>query len=45
MVGEVANHFRGDAGERQVKGAKRGISHNIGGPGAIASVIVLNNEN
>jgi acetyl-CoA C-acetyltransferase len=45
MVVEVANHLRGDAGERQVKGAKRGISHNIGGPGAIASVIVLNNEN
>ena len=45
MVVEIANHLRGEAGERQVKGAKRGISHNIGGPGAIASVIVLNNEN
>lgn len=45
MVVEIANHLRGNAGERQVKGAKRGLSHNIGGPGAIASVIVLNNEN
>jgi acetyl-CoA C-acetyltransferase len=45
MVVEVANHLRGTAGERQVKGAKKGLTHNIGGPGAIASVIVLNNEN
>ncbi len=45
MVVEIATHLRGKAGERQVKGAKRGLSHNIGGPGAIASVIVLNNEN
>jgi len=45
MVVEVATHLRGQAGERQVKGAKRGLTHNIGGPGAIASVIILNNEN
>jgi acetyl-CoA C-acetyltransferase len=45
MVVEVANHLRGTAGDRQVKGAKKGMTHNIGGPGAIASVIVLNNEN
>ncbi len=45
MVVEVASHLRGDAGERQVVGAKKGITHNIGGPGAIASVIVLNIEN
>ncbi len=44
MVVEVANHLRGTAGDRQVLGAKKGISHNIGGPGAIASVIVLNKE-
>ncbi len=41
MVVEVANHLRGSAGERQVKNAKRGLTHNIGGPGAIASVIIL----
>ena len=45
MVVEVCNHLRGNAGERQVKGAKTGLTHNIGGPGAIASVIVLRNEN
>ncbi len=45
MVVEVVNHLRGNAGKRQVKGAKKGLTHNIGGPGAIASVIVLNNEN
>ncbi len=44
MVVEIANHLRGNANERQVKGAKRGVCHNIGGPGAIASVIVLNSE-
>lgn len=44
MVVEVASHLRGQAGERQVTGAKRGLTHNIGGPGAIASVIILNNE-
>ncbi len=43
MVVEVANHLRGNAGERQVKNAKRGLTHNIGGPGAIASVIILEN--
>lgn len=45
MVVEVASHLRNDAGERQVKKAKRGLTHNIGGPGAIASVIILSNEN
>ncbi len=45
MVVEVANHLRGQAGERQVKNSMRGLTHNIGGPGAIASVIILNKEN
>jgi len=45
MTVEICNHLRGDAGERQVEGAKTGVTHNIGGPGAIASVIVLRNEN
>ena len=44
MVVEVANHIRGTAGARQVKNAKTGMTHNIGGPGAIASVIVLGDE-
>ncbi|MCC6721046.1 MAG: thiolase family protein [Bacteroidia bacterium] len=45
MVTEVVNHLRNNAGKRQVNGAKRGLTHNIGGPGAIASVIILSNEN
>ena len=45
MVVEVAHHLRGTAGDRQVKGACKALTHNIGGPGAIASVIILNNEN
>lgn len=43
MVVEVSNHLRGNAGTRQVQKAKRGLTHNIGGPGAIASVIILEN--
>ncbi len=45
MVHEIATHLRNEAGERQVKNAKTGMTHNIGGPGAIASVIILSNEN
>jgi acetyl-CoA acetyltransferase len=41
MVWEIAQHLRGDAGARQVKGAKLGVAHNIGGPGAVAAVTVL----
>ncbi len=44
MVVEVSNHLRSKAGERQVNKAKTGLTHNIGGPGAIASVIILSNE-
>jgi len=45
MVHEIATHLRNEAGERQVKNAKTGMTHNIGGPGAIASIIILSNEN
>ena len=41
MIWEIAQHLRGDAGPRQVKGAKLGVAHNIGGPGAVAAVTVL----
>ena len=44
MVTEVALHLRNQAGKRQVPNAKTGITHNIGGPGAIASVIVLSKD-
>jgi acetyl-CoA C-acetyltransferase len=35
---EVVRQLRGDAGERQVKGAQLGLTHNIGGTGASAVV-------
>lgn len=44
MVCEIAEHMRGEAGERQIKDAKIGLTHNIGGPGAVASVIILGKE-
>ena len=45
MVTEIAGQLRNKAGKRQVKGAKSELTHSIGGPGAIASVIVLSNRN
>jgi acetyl-CoA C-acetyltransferase len=44
MVVEVVRHLRGQAGERQVPGARVGLTHNIGGPGAVAGVLVLGSE-
>jgi acetyl-CoA C-acetyltransferase len=44
MVSEIVSHLRNEAGNRQVKNARTGLAHNIGGPGAIASVIVLRND-
>jgi len=44
MVCEVVEHLRETAADRQIKGAKTGLTHNIGGPGAIASVTVLGGE-
>ena len=43
MIYEVVTQLRGDAGARQVKNAKVGIAHNVGGPGAVACVVVLGN--
>jgi acetyl-CoA C-acetyltransferase len=44
MVCEVAEHLRGTAGERQIPGARIGLTHNIGGPGAVAAVTILGKE-
>ncbi|MEK6975777.1 MAG: thiolase domain-containing protein [Candidatus Thermoplasmatota archaeon] len=41
QVCEVVWQLRGTAGERQVKGARIGLTHNIGGTGATAVVHVL----
>jgi len=38
---EIAWQLRGEAGERQVKGAEVGMTHNVGGSGATAVVHVM----
>jgi acetyl-CoA C-acetyltransferase len=44
MIYEIVTQLRGTAGERQVKNARRGLAHNLGGPGAVACVVVLGRE-
>jgi acetyl-CoA C-acetyltransferase len=41
MIYEITRHLQGKAGERQVKNAKIGLAHNIGGPCAITSLTIL----
>jgi acetyl-CoA C-acetyltransferase len=41
QVMEVVKQLRGEAGERQVKGAKRGLTQNMGGSGGSAVVHIL----
>jgi acetyl-CoA C-acetyltransferase len=41
MIYECVTQLRGDAGARQVKNAELGLAHNVGGPGAVACVVVL----
>jgi acetyl-CoA C-acetyltransferase len=43
MIYEVVTQLRGEAGARQVKNPKLGVAHNVGGPGAVACVVVLSN--
>ena len=38
---EVVEQLRGESGERQIKGAKRGLTQNMGGTGGSAVVHVL----
>ncbi len=40
---EIVTQLRGEAGKRQVKGAKIGLTHNVGGSGAVAVVHILGN--
>lgn len=44
MIVECVTQLRGDAGERQVKDAKVGLAHNLGGPGAVSCVSILTNQ-
>lgn len=41
MVAEVTDQVTGRAGERQVAGARRGLAHTLGGPGAVSCVMVI----
>lgn len=41
MIAELTDHIVGRAGERQVKGARRGLAHNLGGPGVISMVTIV----
>jgi len=44
QIGEIVTHLRGEGGARQVKGAKVGLTHNVGGSGSVAVVHILKNE-
>ncbi|MBD3210690.1 thiolase domain-containing protein [Candidatus Micrarchaeota archaeon] len=44
QAAEVTWQLRGDAGERQVKDAHIGLSHNVGGSGATAVVHIFRNQ-
>jgi acetyl-CoA C-acetyltransferase len=40
-VYEIVQQLRGEAGKRQVDGAKIGMTHNVGGTGATVAVHIL----
>lgn len=41
QICEIVTHLRGEAGERQVKDARVGLTHNVGGSGGTAVVHIL----
>ncbi len=41
QIVEITEQLRGQAGPRQVKGAKIGLTHNVGGSGAVAVIHIL----
>jgi acetyl-CoA C-acetyltransferase len=41
QIVEIAEQLRGEANGRQVKGAKLGLTHNVGGSGAVAAIHIL----
>ncbi len=44
MAVEITKQLRGEAGERQVKGAEVGLSHNVGGTGQVVAVHIFRRE-
>lgn len=43
QIVEITEQLRNEAGKRQVKGAKIGLTHNVGGSGAVAAIHILRN--
>ena len=41
QIVEIVSQLRADAGKRQVKNARYGLTHNVGGSGAVAAVHIL----
>ena len=41
MVAEVVDQVTGHAGDRQIDGARTGLAHTLGGPGAVACVAIV----
>ena len=41
MINNVADQLLGRAGRMQVAGARTGLAHTLGGPGAVSCVAVL----
>jgi acetyl-CoA acetyltransferase len=41
MIANIHDQLLGRAGRMQVKGARVGLAHNLGGPGAVSAVAVL----
>ncbi|MBI4569485.1 MAG: acetyl-CoA acetyltransferase [Planctomycetes bacterium] len=41
MIADVCDQLRGRAEQRQVKKARRGLAHTLGGPGAVSCVFVM----
>jgi acetyl-CoA C-acetyltransferase len=41
MIANIHDQLLGRAGRMQVKGARMGLAHNLGGPGAVSAVAVL----
>ena len=44
MITELTLQLQNRVGDRQVRNAKLGLAHNLGGPGAVACVSILGNE-